>query len=387
MKRIAILLLTGTACILLAGSLPRKEKQTIRLRWVPSHEAQQWSDVRTGVAWSLSYLGAQLPKGSLDSTLVRVDSSTFDLHLERAGFSEEALKTLSIILDSLKQSGEYRSLQSVDLGRFLVLTLHSSWHYYAITGAKKYFADFKDTYDLKPARLEYPLTVSGVAHHHRIIRFNAATDIRKMAFVAEESSGSISEGTFSAEAFEVFDVMPNGQLRFAIYGKDGRLLPASPAEFGIAGKPSKCLWCHESSVLPVYLDPPDVPAAMSAKTYIEYVMRFQRALNDYRKGLNTEIDYSQTSEHTHAELLYIGFMEPSLVRIAKEWQQPDTLVRATTAALPHHVYEEFPFLGDLFHRVQVDSLAPYSTVRMPQSVREAGDYEPDFTGVSPVRNK
>jgi hypothetical protein len=46
--------------------------------------------------------------------------------------------------------------------------------------------------------------------------------------------------------------------------------------------------------------------------------------------------------------------------------------------LPAHVYYEFPFLGNLYYRSWADSLAPYRTIKTPESAREASAYEPDF---------
>ena len=101
-------------------------------------------------------------------------------------------------------------------------------------------------------------------------------------------------------------------------------------------------------------------------------------LNTYRKSLRQDIDYSKTLDHTFTEILYISFMEPSAERLASEWGIPVEQVTEKLKGLPTHTHHEFPYLGTLYNRKDVESLSPYSIIRVPESAREPSEYEPDL---------
>ncbi|MCB0579113.1 MAG: hypothetical protein KDD10_07365 [Phaeodactylibacter sp.] len=71
-------------------------------------------------------------------------------------------------------------------------------------------------------------------------------------------------------------------------------------------------------------------------------------------------------------------MEPSVRVIAREWGWNKEEVETRLQGSPSHVYNEFPQLGALYHRRRVDSLAPYQTLRVPDSAREPNAGEPDY---------
>src|SRR4029453_14773520 len=73
-RKIIFILFAVLTALWVAGSLPGETGNLrIRLRWIPSHTKETWSDARTGLAWSLSFLGAMLPRGRLDSAFVGAD--------------------------------------------------------------------------------------------------------------------------------------------------------------------------------------------------------------------------------------------------------------------------------------------------------------------------
>lgn len=363
--------------VLILSSCKQEQVNSIRLRWVKAHPSETWADVQTGLLWSLSYMGAALDSSKLMDILVREDSSHFVLHLDQAGFTAQALRSLSVICDSLRASDEYEKTGCADLGRFLLLSEHTSAHYYSIADVAPTLQEYYKRHDLSKAKT-FNLYTSGVAEHHRVIRFNVGADYSSIAWLALEGSGDIDSGTFHIEAYEALDVMPNGQLRFAVYDADGKLLPASPVHLGKAGKPSKCMWCHEIVVNPLFVVSPEPKQGISTHEFGLWVDSSQHIIDRYRKSLHSLIDFSKRQDHTYGELLYISFMEPSSYRLANEWQLSLLEVEMKMHAFRTHPYKEFPFLGDCYYRYYADSLSPYRSREVPVSVREFYGKEPDY---------
>src|SRR5690606_29556798 len=122
----------------------------------------------------------------------------------------------------------------------VAMTLCSSHHYYALTGADSH-------YDQAYARRAFgservAIVESGIAYGERLIEIAEGSTASDIGFVAHEGTGSLSRGTFVTVEHELADIMANGQLRFALYGTDGKLKPAADPTLTPAGKPSKCLW-------------------------------------------------------------------------------------------------------------------------------------------------
>lgn len=355
-----------------------KEASKIRLRWIQAYPGENWSNVKTGIYWSLSYLGATLDTAHANEIIVREDSTHFTLDLVKAGFDQQALRAFGVIIDSLEHTEEYEKYQAIDLARFLVLTEHSSRHYYEITGAAKTIGEFYKRHGAFSNR-EFHVYYSGVAKHQRNIRFTLGPSALDMAWIAEEGIGSLDSGTFVRSAFEVFDVMKNGQLRFAVYDKaSGELMEGSPAHMSAAGKPSKCIWCHELSVQSLVVPTAEPAAGISVNAFVSLVDSAQKQLESYRTGLHGLIDYKQKQAHTQGELLYISFMEPSAFRLANEWESDTVSVKTKLGKIGTHVYQEFPFLGDLYYRSYTDSVSGYRAAKVPLSVREPYPGEPDY---------
>lgn len=333
--------------------------------------------MRTGLIWSFSFLGAALPEGSFNSSARWSDEKTFTCDLSQLGFSSEALDALQVITERLKFSEEYDERGGIDIGRFLMLTLYSTPHYYRITGMNYSLQEMKEKY-FSGNTFEFAVTNSGVAFNDRLIQMDDAASALKVFFAASEGSGNLSDSTFTALEHEVFDVMPNGQMRFALFDANGKRKLSGDSTLGIAGKPGKCMWCHESSVLPLYTTNSDLPGYLTSQQFDDRVTNSGNLISAYRAALNSEVNYLNKQDHTKSELLYIGFMEPSAFRIAHEWGIPVSQVDAKLSGLSTHIYPEFPFLGNLYHRKEVDALAPYSAERVPESAREPSEYEPDF---------
>jgi hypothetical protein len=365
---------------LLAGSCsapppPSDPDLSIELRWIKSYSAESRSDVEVGLLWTLSFLGATLPVDGPDALSWRADVVT--LRLDHAGIGPGVLRQWKRLLASLKASEEYREMGALDVGRFIALTLCSSNHYYALTGAE---TSYEQAYAARAfAAQRVAIVESSVSHGARLIEVAegpAATDI---AFIAHEGPGSISVGSFAVEEHELLDVMANGQLRFALYGTDGALKPAAGRTLTAAGKPAKCLWCHEIALSRPFDGRTSVPGYGSVGEFERLIARRMDALQSARSKLSSRIDFARTQDHTYAELLYISFYEPSAERVAREWNVPVARVRDALAALPTHAHEEFDFLDNrLYRRSDVDRLAPYGVLEPPTDPREPSAYEPDL---------
>ena len=355
------------------------EQYTLQVRWCKAYPAEQWLNIRQGIAWTLSYLGATLPKNAIYRTIKSTeDPSIVELNFAQAGFSPTALHALKTILDSLKRTAEYDRFCSIDLGRLVVLTVHSPHHYYRITGMPRSLASFRSLHEMDKGVLQFPVVRSSIATGNRIVEFKTGKQPTQWAFVAAEGHGRMELDNFVATEYEVFDIMPNGQLRFAIYDRNGALHTATPLEMGEAGKPGNCLWCHESSLQTLFTPTFNVPGALSVSAFRDTIKTLKKNLLQYQKAQKSDIDFDSVYQHTQHELLYITFMEPSAERIANEWNMPIKKVQQYLARLPQHRNEEFPWMGLLYHRRDIDPLAPIKQVRIPSSVRAPSDFEPDF---------
>jgi hypothetical protein len=76
-------------------------------------------------------------------------------------------------------------------------------------------------------------------------------------------------------------------------------------------------------------------------------------------------------------------MEPNIPRIAQEWNIPEDLVIQKVSNLPTHISNEYPSFGTLYNRKDIDALAPYASTKVPESVRQQSNYEPDIFHLKP----
>ncbi len=333
-------------------------------------------DIDLGLQWVLSYLGAELsPQQWQNATSWQAD--ILELDLGKIGFSVAAQKAWLPILRKLKNSQHYLKNGSIDIGRFVMLTLNSSHHYYALTGVDTSFRDFQNRHNLDT----FPLLSlqngqSTVTLGNRIVyqTKNKPTSLVNLAFMAKEGRGSLGQGNFVATDFEVFDFMPNGQPRFAIYDEHGRLQTAGSPSLSLAGKPAKCMWCHESSIQPNF----STTATSSILSFNQDIALKRLFLDSLRLNLNSKIDFEAEQAHSLGELLYITFAEPTASRLAAEWGY--SLEQTKVLLLPYtpHRSREFPALGWVYNRAAIEHLAPLSVLPVPQSVRDYSAFEPNY---------
>lgn len=351
----------------------QNESNTIVLIWNKGFEKQTGNDVVRGLMWTFSWLGADLPEGCIENSIRVQDSVKFTVNLDGLGFSEAAGKELRVICDSIRNTGEYKARGGLDVGEFIMLTLGSSNHYYRIVGAPVKFTEFVKTYHLDSTVNVFGVTVSSISAGHRKIIFSKDTSLFHCGFMAIEGHGSLDSGTFQPSIYECFDIMPNGQLRFMIYDSNGNLISGTPQEVGDAGKPTKCLWCHETSIQTLFINNIPVAGMMTNEEFLSIRDSMQARLQRYRFSLKSEMNYENYPEHTQAELLYITYMEPSVMHIANEWKMTEDRVRELLKQEHSYVFEEFDYIGNVYPRETVNKYDTIKAIKVPSSAREVGE--------------
>jgi hypothetical protein len=302
--------------------------------------------------------------------------------LDAAGVAQTSKPAWRKLLHVLKSGDEYRMMGGIDIGRFVFLSLCSSYQYYALTGVSPSYAEFRARHEF--AARQVGIVESGVAHGNRLIEVGQGEGINSVAFVAFEGTGSLQAHSFQKADVETLDLMENGQLRFGLYDLEGHLKATTTPVLTAAGKPSKCLWCHEINLQPPFKNVTDLPGYYSTKEFKELVANATRTIAGYRKRLTSKVDFTRLQDHSNAEDLYLSFAEPTASRLAAEWNMPLERVEQLLAGRnlkthPHSERIDDDVLGDnLYDRNDVDSLAPYGTIRGPSDMREASSYEPNL---------
>jgi len=322
----------------------------VPLRWVGGSPLLDWPQAQAGLWWSLSSLGALPP----DATALVVDSLadgavTFSLDLGAVGFPAEAAGTLAEIAAEMQSDPSVARHGGVDVGRFLMRTLHEPWRYYALTGACATAAQWQATRQ-QPDPAVYAVTDSLLVEGSRLIEVNdQAGAVGAIGFRSAEVSGTL--GAHTVEELEVVDVMPNGRQRFAVYSASGALQPASDPALSPAGQPGRCLWCHESRLM-LGQPNPDIEGYWSYESFAEAIAAQSALLEAHRASLETVVDFTEPSVHTWGELLVEEFLFPTPARVALEWGISEGAVRA--AGLDGTESEEYPAWGTVYARAAVD---------------------------------
>jgi hypothetical protein len=359
---------------------PKDPDLVIKLRWIKGYPGQSKSEVNTGLFWALSFLGAKVP---VDAAVISWDGSMVTLDLEAAGIPQASQAAWKQLLQVLKSSEESRLMGGVDIGRFVFLSMCGSHQYYALTGVAPTYAEFRARHQFAPKQVA--IVESAIARGNRLVEVGKGEGIESVAFVAFEGTGSLRDHTFQKADIETLDVMENGQLRFGLYDLQGRLEGATTPALTAAGKPSKCLWCHEVNVQPPFANVTDLEGYYSTREFNGLVTNAMQIIAGYRKTLVSKVDFTRRlQEHWNAEALYFSFAEPTASRLAEEWNIPIDKVKQLLASHnlkthPHSERLDAEILGgDLYDRRDVDSLAPYAAIRGPSDMQELSSYEPNL---------
>ena len=345
-----------------------EEESNLLLKWNKAYEEDTLDKSIIGFQWASSYLGAILPN---PNTGIRVQNNILEIDLEKLGFKSQAIQKLRALNEVIFASEEYRITGAIDLGRYVSLLLGASDHYYEITGVPYLLSDLLDKYDLKNER-GY-VNNSGVSFEHRIISFSEQNGFDQVFFCTE-----IDPNTGTILEYETVEILPNGQVLFGIYNAEGFRISNTDPAHSKAGKPAKCMWCHESRIQPLFSEQDNFDGFLP---YLE----FKEVISDYRSShralqfsLFDGVDFEETQQHTLTELLYITFMEPTAERLSIEWGVPVAEVENLLSGLTTHKNEEFFYLGDLYDRHEVAPFAPFSGLQVSTSVREESEIEVNY---------
>lgn len=183
---------------------------------------------------------------------------------------------------------------------------------------------------------------------------------------------SIETDSLTKEALEIetLEIMSNGLPKFGVYSLDGQLKEGGSPSITRAGKPAKCLWCHETSILPLFRKQQDWEGFFTFAELDTFLKKKNQMLRTFQWNNWKDPHFREKATHEKMEISYISFMEPSAERLAHEWQMPLEEVKLKLEGLETHRHHEFDFLGDLYHRKDVDPLGPWQVVAAPESIRE-----------------
>lgn len=372
---LGLVILLGTACTRDTPP-PGPGDLTINLRWNKAYPTEGKSEIESGLTRALSFLGAEFPRSSPSAFIWRDRALILDL--DRAVVAAGTRDAWQSLVAVMKQSDEYRSTGGMDIGRFVMLTLCSPNHYYALTGAARNLSQVRQSHAFD--KLQMPIVESEIASGNRLIEIGSETTVDRMAFMAYEGTGSLREGTFERKDIEFLDLMKNGQLRFALYDLNGRLKTSTSPSLTAAGKPGKCVWCHQIRLQIARRNVTDLDGYYTTKSFNALIDERMEILERYRRGLASKVDFSLIQEHEYAELLYQSFVEPSLERLAMEWNIPVEQAAQRLKGKPTHAPpSELWILGRaVYRREDIDELAPYNVIKVAADPRESTDYEPDL---------
>ena len=344
------------------------QKTGLILKWNKAYEEDSIEKTSIGLQWAFSYLGAILP---YQHTGITIQNNTIEINLEQLGFTSTAQQKLNSLHEVILTSEEYQVTKAIDLGRYVSLLLGAPEHYYEITGVPFLLSDLLDAYDLNSEK-GY-VNQSGVSFEHRAIGFSDQDGFGQVFFCTE-----IDPETSEILEYETVELMSNGQPRFGIYNKDGIRINNTAPLHSNAGKPAKCMWCHESGIQPLFSEQENFVGFIPYLEFKDILIDFKASHRNLQNSLFDGVDFEETQQHTLTELLYITFMEPSAKRLSLEWNISIPEVENLLSGLPTHIHEEFIYLGDLYKRESVESFAPFSGLQVSSSVREESELEVNY---------
>jgi hypothetical protein len=360
------------------NKLPESNK-SILLNWYPAPANQTKEQYTTGLIWLLSYLGAKLPSSQFDQGLKFISENKIEMNIDELGFTINAKEKLMQLIKTIKQTEEYKNTGGIDAGRFFALCFNCTYHYYKITGAASTYNEFSAKYSNLIFKT-FICDTSSISPSSRIIKYSIADlNIQKSCFISEEGIGVYSSGAFiKSGIIEAFDYMENGQPRFVIYSEQGNLYAPSNPTLHKAGKPAKCMWCHESGMQTLYSATPDLTGSTSTNEFKNDQQAFTKKLLSFHQQTNSKLNFLDPKAHTQGEFIYLSFYEPDAYRLAQEWNLNVASVKNLLAGITTHTNPEFPFLKDVYHRDQIQKFAPYSSVEVSNEMREATSIEPNL---------
>ena len=341
------------------------QNSQIFLKWNKAYADDSIDKSIIGLKWALSYIGAKLPT---NETGISYENNIISIDIIKLGFNNNAIEKLSLLHAKIIASNEYQVNSNIDLGRYITLLIGASEHYYEIIGTPNTLTELLSSYSLKPEK-GY-VNNSSVSLEHRIIQFSEQNGFDQL-FISKEID-SITQEIYE---YETIELLQNGQLRFGIFDANGNRKPSADPSHSNAGKPAKCMWCHESNIQQLFSPQNDFKRFLTTAELQTTLINYRESNRNLKLQLSDGVDFSKIQQNTLTELLYISFMEPSIERLSLEWNLPLTQVQSLLSGLPTHSYDEFPFLGNLYYRNDIENLAPFDGLPVSSSVREPSAIE------------
>ncbi len=356
--------------LLVLGSCGKntQDSNVIYLKWNKSHEIDSLEKNKAGLTWALSFLGSNI---SLDSTLTGITHTKDIIRLDvsKVGFPKKAMPHLQSLHTVIQNSEEYQKKGTIDIGRYIALTIGSPNHYYKIVDIPLQLVDLKSQYTFDT--LTAYINNSSISKIDREIQYSIHNKTQARAFISAERDTITGE----IQEFETVEVMTNGLSRFALYDLKGNLKVVGDEEVTRAGKPAKCMWCHESGIQQLFRKQIDLENHLSSEDFLDSLKRYNHELRVYQDQVWQDSLIQNRRLHTEMEVAYISFMEPSIEQLVNEWQISKEEVLKKVTHLKSHRHHEFGFLGDLYHRKDVDPLAPFAVLEVPEYIREVSSNE------------
>lgn len=363
-KIFILALFTFSSLIACKKNMNVNDSIIINLKWNKSYDDDSIEKARFALSWCYSYLGAHI----LNSEVLPNKQTIFFIDINKLGFDKNAIDKITLLHEKIKDTEHYKKTNQIDLGRYISLLIGSSEHYYAITNIPKTFDKLKSNYVLNSEK-GY-VNNSSVSFNHRVIEYSNQNELKQL-FISTE----IDTTNNSIFEFETIEIMPNGQLKFGIYDKDGNRINTADEKHTKAGKPAKCIWCHESNLNKLFRPQNDFIGYLKASELNDTLVKYNKQLHVKQSKLKKGIDYSEKQQHSFMEIAYISFMEPSAMRLSNEWNMSKNEVEKLLSSLKTHTHEEFSFLGNLYHRNEVEKHAPYNNLEVSSSIREKSKIE------------
>ncbi len=345
----------------------------IQLRWFSSYADDNFEKQKIAIAWCLSSLGANIAEQTFIEGIV-YKNPIITINIEQLGFDENAVYQLQKLHQIFKDSEEYKVHNAFDLGKYITMTLGSTQHYYKIVNTPKQIEFYTINYNFNQLKGYVNNSSISLPNIHRIISYSSLEENKKQVYIAKEINPTNQE----IKEFETLERMENGQLKFAVYNVDGNLIPSSDTTISNAGKPAKCLWCHEVVIQPLFSPQDDFNNYLTYLQLKDTLNFYNSKLQKYQDNIWQNPTLQNKRLHENMELSYISYMEPSAERLSLEWNITIKKVESLLLNIPTHIHPEFPFLGNLYHRKEVIPFSPFQVILPPTSVREVSDYEPNL---------
>jgi len=341
----------------------KEDPALIRLQMYKTYEKNTPQDHLVAIKWCMAYLGSTITS---DTSLkgIMVEDSVIILDIEKLGFQPKTVDYLNSLHQKWKKKEAYKVKNAIDLGRYISLTLGYATNYFELVDIPKKLKKYESKFTFDPN--EGLVDNSSVSLVRRTISFSNNHMQNRDFFLATETD-SVYHKVLELETLEV---MENGMPKFGIYSRTGKRKNAGTLAFSNAGKPAKCLWCHESQILPMFRKQRDWEGFLKYEELQDSLKMRVARQRAHQDTLWKDRHFLKRWHHEKVEIAYISFMEPSAERLAQEWQMPLKEVKVALRGLETHRHHEFDFLGDLYLRKDVDRVGPWKVVKAPVSVRE-----------------